>query len=60
MNRLIQSSIGAASGASWMVNIGQCNTSAPCSASRRENCASSRVSMIRMRKPLSLSAMILV
>ena len=37
------------SGASWMVNIGHCRTSAPCSASRRENCASSRVSRIRMR-----------
>jgi len=47
--RRIQASIGAGSGASWMVNIGHCSTSAPCSASRRENCASSRVSRIRMR-----------
>ena len=49
MKRLIQASIGAGSGASWMVNIGHCSTSAPCSVSRRENCASSRVSRIRMR-----------
>jgi len=49
MKRRIQASTGAGSGASWMVNIGHCSTSAPCSASSRENCASSRVSRIRMR-----------
>ena len=58
--RSFQASIGAGSGASWMVNIGHCSTSAPCLISRRENCASWRVSRIRMRYPFSLSAMILL
>ena len=40
---------GAASTISAIVNIGHCSTSAPCSVSSFENCASSRVSRIRMR-----------
>ena len=38
--RRIQASIGTGSGASLMLNIGHCKTSAPCSDSRRANKAS--------------------